>query len=77
MDSALFQPFPQPGYLLSGGEAFPGNPSCSSYEENLPVLPKFWDHGHLKPICKQLEKTLENMENQFLFLAAAPNCLFS
>lgn len=38
-------------------------------------IPKFWHCGHLKPICKQLEKPLENMENLFLFLAAAPNCL--
>lgn len=65
------------------------NPSCSSIRKhNSPPththtpphpspLPKFWHHSKIKPICKQLEKTLENMENRFLFLAAAPNCLLS
>lgn len=33
MDSPLSQPFLQPGSLPGGGEAFPGNPSCSSHEE--------------------------------------------
>lgn len=72
MDCPLSQPFPQPGSLPGGVEAFPGNPSCSSHEETThPALPKF----HLKPICKQPEKPLESTRNRFLSLAAAPDCL--